>query len=278
MMFCTRSAEVTEQLFIKYRPTYVLHLAAVVGGIFANATYPVDFFTKNITMNNNVLRSSHLHGVKKTISCLSTCIFPADARFPVSENSLHAGPPYASHQAYAYAKRMVDVANRAYFEQYGNLFTSVIPTNIYGPHDNFHLQNSHVIPGLIHKFYLAKQQGTAVTVAGTGIALRQFIYSRDLAKLLLWALEHYDDVDPIILCGDPQDEVPIRTVVHQVARAMNFTNPIHFDASLPDGQYKKTASNAKLRSLLPNFTFTSLEHGISHTVAWFVQNYSTSRH
>merc|ERR1712137_379559 len=120
---------------------------------------------------------------------------------------VHNGPPHTSNEGYSYAKRMIDVQNRIYHRQYGCKFTSVIPTNIYGPHDNFNLEDSHVIPGLIHKCYLAKKNNTPLTVWGTGSPLRQFIYSEDLAKLFVWVLREYDSVDPIILSVDESAEV-----------------------------------------------------------------------
>jgi GDP-L-fucose synthase len=123
---------------------------------------------------------------------LSTCIFPDKTTYPIDETMLHTGPPHSSNAGYAYAKRMIDVLNRCYNEEYGCQFTSVIPTNIYGPHDNFNLEDSHVIPGLIHKACIAKDAGTDFVVWGSGTPLRQFIYSNDLAKLMIWTLRSYD--------------------------------------------------------------------------------------
>jgi len=148
----------TKKIFEKYHPTHVIHLAAYVGGLFKNMKYPVEFWDYNTAMNNNIFKLSHEYKVKKVISCLSTCIFPDKTTYPIDETMIHNGPPHSSNEAYAYAKRMIDVTNRAYNKEYGVNFTSVIPTNIYGPHDNFHLEDSHVIPGLIHKFYLAKSK------------------------------------------------------------------------------------------------------------------------
>ena len=130
--------------------------------------------------------------VAKLVSCLSTCIFPDKTTYPIDETMLHTGPPHSSNAGYAYAKRMIDVLNRCYNEEYGCQFTSVIPTNIYGPHDNFNLEDSHVIPGLIHKACIAKDAGADFVVWGSGTPLRQFIYSNDLAKLMIWTLRSYD--------------------------------------------------------------------------------------
>merc|ERR1711881_265219 len=151
----------------------------------------------------------------------------------------------------------------------GVCFTSVIPTNVYGPHDNYHLQDSHVIPGLIHKAYLAKQKGESLTVAGTGTPLRQFIYSVDLGRLFVWVARSYDESDPIILSVDPADEISIKDVAQAVNDAVGVPGEMKFDTTKADGQFKKTADNAKLRKALPEFKFTPFSEGIKESVDWF---------
>jgi len=190
---------------------------------------------------------------------------------------VHNGPPHPSNEGYAYAKRMIDVANKCYFEQHGSMFTSVIPTNIYGRHDNFHLEDSHVIPGLMHKLYMAKDKGEAFVVRGTGKPLRQFIFSKDLAELMIWSLWEYNSVDPIILSPDESADISIGEVAKLIADAMDFKGELEFDPSFPDGQFKKTASNEKLRGLRPDYKFTSMEQGLKETVEWFVANYDSVR-
>eukprot|EP00743_Colponemidia_sp_Colp-15_P006015 GILK01006464.1.p1 GENE.GILK01006464.1~~GILK01006464.1.p1 ORF type:complete len:322 (-),score=52.94 GILK01006464.1:139-1104(-) len=272
-----RDAAATRAIFERYRPDYVIHLAAFVGGLFRNMKYKVEFWKHNVAMNENVMTCCHEFKVKKLISCLSTCIFPDRTTYPIDETMIHNGPPHFSNEGYAYAKRMIDVLNRCYAEEYGCNFTSVIPTNIFGKFDNFHLEDSHVIPGLIHKCYLAKVNGTPLVVSGSGKPLRQFIYAKDLAKLILWVLGHYESVDPIILSVDEQDEVSIGELAQMIVDAMQFNGELVFDASKADGQYKKTASNRKLRSLLPDFQFTSIREGLKETVEWFVANYDSAR-
>ena len=176
----------TYDYFSKVNPTYVIHLAAKVGGLFKNMNYKVDMFLDNVIINNNVLKVCHQLGVAKVVSCLSTCIFPDKTTYPIDETMLHNGPPHTSNDAYAYAKRMLEVLSNAYNEQYNTNFICVIPTNIYGPYDNYHLEDSHVIPGLIHKCYLAKLNNQPFVVSGTGSPLRQFIHSEDLGKLILF--------------------------------------------------------------------------------------------
>lgn len=178
-----RDREQTRALFERVKPTHVIHLAAMVGGLFRNMKYKVEFYRENVLINDNVMECSRLFGVSKLVSCLSTCVFPDKTAYPIDETMIHNGPPHTSNEGYAYAKRMIDVLNRCYAEEYGSNFTSIIPTNIYGPEDNFSIDDGHVIPGLIHKCYLAMKANTDLTIWGSGRPLRQFIYSRDLAAL-----------------------------------------------------------------------------------------------
>lgn len=216
----------TKAVFEKHKPTHVIHLAAMVGGLFKNMSYNLDFLRKNLAINDNVLQCSHESNVQKCVSCLSTCIFPDKTTYPIDETMIHNGPPHSSNYGYSYAKRMIDVQNRGYHDQHGRNFTSVIPTNIYGAYDNYHLKDSHVIPGLIHKIYNAKKNGTDLTAWGTGSPLRQFIYSKDLARLFIWTLEEYDSIEPIILSVPEESEVSIKDIVHMVAKAADFKGKI----------------------------------------------------
>nr|XP_036879107.1 GDP-L-fucose synthase isoform X2 [Manis javanica] len=271
----------TRALFEKVQPTHVIHLAAMVGGLFQNIKYNLDFWRKNVQINDNVLQSAFEVGVQKVVSCLSTCIFPDKTTYPIDETMIHNGPPHSSNFGYSYAKRMIDVQNRslrlpcwasqewgrrapvptgsrvqAYFQQHGCAFTAVIPTNVFGPHDNFNIEDGHVLPGLIHKVHLAKSSGSALTVWGTGKPRRQFIYSLDLARLFLWVLREYREVEPVILSVGEEDEVSIQEAAEAVVEAMDFHGEITFDTTKSDGQFKKTASNGKLRAYLPDFEFT----------------------
>ncbi|NXK47248.1 FCL synthase, partial [Chauna torquata] len=295
------SAAETKALFEKHKPTHVIHLAAMVGGLFKNIRCNLDFWRRNIHINDNVLHSAYECGVQKVVSCLSTCIFPDKTTYPIDETMIHNGPPHSSNFGYSYAKRMIDVQNRGYFEQHGCRFTAVIPTNVFGPHDNFNIEDGHVLPGLIHKVYLAKQTGSALTVWGTGKPRRQFIYSLDLAQLFIWVLREYEEVEPIILSGKDQlppskrrgkwerphlipvsavgedDEVSIKEAAEAIAEAMDFRGELVFDTTKADGQFKKTASNAKLRRYLPGFQFTPFSQAVKETCAWFNANYASAR-
>lgn len=254
-----------------------MHLAAFVGGLFRNLKYKVEFFRWNILMNDNVMECCRLYKVKKLVSCLSTCVFPDKTSYPIDETMVHNGPPHTSNEGYAYAKRLIDVLNRCYHDEYGCQFTSVIPTNIYGKFDNFNIEDGHVIPGLVHKCYLAGKKNESLTIWGSGSPLRQFIYNVDLGKLMIWTLRHYTEISPLILSVGEEDEVSIKELALTVAESMNFKGKVVFDTTKSDGQYKKTASNAKLKRLLPEFKFTPLAEGLKETCDWFNQNYEIAR-
>ncbi|KRZ96153.1 GDP-L-fucose synthase [Trichinella sp. T8] len=267
----------TKRMFQVNKPTAVIHLAAKVGGLFCNLDNNLSFFRQNMMINDNVLRCAHEHNVKRVISCLSTCIFPDNTTYPLDENMIHLGPPHESNMGYAYAKRMLDMLSSLYNRQYGYCYTSIIPCNVFGPHDNFSLKNGHSIPALIHKCYLAKENNTPLVVFGTGKPLRQYIYSLDLARLIIWALENYKDPTPIIFATDEADEVTIEHVAKSIAQGMQFQGPILFDTSKSDGQFKKTSSNAKMRSYLPDFKFTPFDKAIQETAQWFTANFNSAR-
>lgn len=254
----------TKQMFLDHRPDYVIHLAAYVGGLYKNMNQPVRMIEQNIKINMNVVEACHQFGVKKLIACLSTCIFPDQTSYPIDENMLHQGPPHHSNSSYAYAKRMLDLQCEAYRKQYNSPFYCIIPTNIYGPHDQFSLEDGHVIPSLIHKCHLAQQAGIPFEVRGSGKPLRQFIYSLDLAKIIVDLLEK--DLPPRIIVSG-QEEVSIKQVAELIAKSFEY-DTITFNDSYSDGQFKKTANGALLSEMMP-ITWTSLEQGIKETVDWF---------
>ncbi len=272
-----RDRAATRAIFEQHRPTHVIHLAALVGGLFRNMKYKVEFYRENVLINDNVMECCREFEVKKLVSCLSTCIFPDKTTYPIDETMIHNGEPHSSNCGYAYAKRMIDVLNRCYKDEYGCNFTSIIPTNIYGPHDNYSIQDGHVIPGLIHKCYIAKRDGTDFNIWGSGSPLRQFIYSEDLAELTIWTMRNYHSPDPIILSVGEEAEVSIADVARMVAAAMDFQGQIVFDTTKSDGQFKKTASNKKLMSLHPDYKFTSMRDGIEKSCKWFMENYDKAR-
>jgi GDP-L-fucose synthase len=261
----------TREMFEKYKPTFVIHLAGYVGGLYRNMNNKVDMLEKNLLINFNVIKCAHDYQVKKMVACLSTCIFPNEISYPIDENMLHNGAPHFSNDAYAYAKRMIEIHCRAYRENYGDHFICITPTNIYGPHDNFDLENGHVLPSLIHKCFLAKQQNNDFVIRGSGRPLRQFIYSEDLADLIMIILEKSNE-DNTIISVPEKDEKSIEYIARIIAKSFNYENKLKFDENFSDGQYKKTVSNKKLQNLIGDYEFTSLEDGIQKTVEWFIEN------
>jgi GDP-L-fucose synthase len=253
----------------------VIHCAGKVGGLGSNMMYKADFFYDNIMINTNVIEACRKYNIKKMVAFLSTCVFPADPKYPLTENQIHDGPPHYSNDAYAYSKRMVDIQIRSYREQYNLEYTSVIPTNIYGPNDNFNIDNGHIIPSIIHKCYMARKNNMDLVVWGSGKPLREFIYSKDVADLALWVLDNYNEEEPIIL--STSEEISISDVVSIIAKCMNFTGKIIFDKARPDGQFKKPSDNFKIKKYLPGYRFTSFEDGILETVRWFEDNYPNIR-
>ncbi len=261
--------------FEQHKPTEVIHCAAKVGGIWGNMNYKGDFFRENILMNTHIIEAARIHGVKRLVAFLSTCVFPDKVEYPLSEIKIHQGPPHTSNDAYAYAKRMCDVQIRAYREQYGLNYVSVIPTNIYGPNDLFDLENGHVVPSLIHRCFLAREAGKDLEVWGSGTPLREFIYSEDVARLSEWALKDYEEAEPIIF--STSEETSIKELVEMVAELLRFKGKLKWQTDKPDGQFRKPSDNSKLKKYLPDFKYTPLFEGLKKTVDWFEEHYPEIR-
>lgn len=255
--------------------TKIIHCAAKVGGIKANMEQLGAFFYENTILNTNLLEAARQCGVDKVVSFMSTCVFPDDATYPLSADQIHEGEPHTSNYAYAYAKRMLDVQSRAYREQYGCNYVTVIPCNIYGPHDNFDLENSHVIPALISKCDTAIEQGSDFVIWGSGNPWREFMYSGDVAEIAIWALDAYDSPIPLIM--SPDEEVQISTIAEAIASIMGFEGSIVYDDSYPDGQLKKPSDNSILKQYMPDFKFTTIQDGLKKAIDWYKANKETVR-
>jgi GDP-L-fucose synthase len=253
----------------------IIHCAAKVGGVGSNMKHKGEFFYDNIMINTNIIESARINGIKNMVAFLSTCIFPYNVEYPLTETKIHLGPPHFSNDAYAYSKRMADIQIKSYKEQYGLNYKSVIPTNIYGPNDNYNITNGHVIPSLIHKCYLAKEYKTDFEIWGTGKPLREFIFSKDVAKLTEWVLNDYKENEPIIL--STSEEISIKDVTNIIIELMNFKGNVKWDSSKPDGQFRKPSDNSKIKNYLPNFQFTSLYDGLKETIEFFEKNYNIIR-
>ena len=253
----------------------LIHCAGKVGGIGANMNFKGEYFYDNVMINTNIIESARRNNIKNLVAFLSTCVFPDQVEYPLTESKIHLGPPHFSNDAYAYAKRMADIQIRAYKEQYGLNYKSVIPCNIYGPNDNYSIKNGHVLPSLIHKCYLARENKTPLTIWGTGNPLREFIFSKDIVKLTEWVLHNYNENEPIIL--STSEEISIKDVVGIIVELMNFKGDIIFDTTKPDGQFRKPSDNSKIKNYLPNFKFTPIYDGLKETIEYFEKNYNVIR-
>ena len=249
----------------------IIHCAARVGGVKENIEKPGEFFYENTQMTLNILEAARICNVEKVVCVLSTCIFPAEATYPITTDQIHLGEPHKSNYGYGYAKRMTEVNARAYRDQYGMNVVTVVPCNVYGIGDNFDVSSSHVIPGLIHKYYLASRDDTDVTIWGGGLAKREFIYNKDLGRIIDWVVENYNDTEPLII--SPDEEISIASLSNKIASIFKFFNTILYDNSMPDGMMRKPSDNTKLKSLLPDFSYTSIRDGLEETIQWFTDNY-----
>ena len=268
-----RNRDSVFEMFKKLQPDYMIHLAARVGGVKGNTDYVADFYSENIQINTNVLDAAYVFGVKKVVSLLSTCVYPDTAEYPLTEEQIHNGAPHPSNFGYAYAKRMLDIQSRAYRQQYGCNFITAVPNNLYGENDNFDLENGHVIPALMRKIWEAKlNQVSSVECWGDGSPLREFTYSKDIAKILLFLLENYNNSSPLNIGNT--EEYSIKQVVELLCEYLEYGGDIIWNTSKPSGQYRKPSSNKKLIELgLPERSYTSLEQGLKKTCEWFKMNY-----
>ena len=266
----------TRLMLIRIVPDCVIHLAANVGGLYKNMEKKVEILEDNLAINFNIVKCCGEFKIKKLLACLSTCIFPDKVSYPIDESLLHQGEPHTSNEGYAYAKRMLEIHIRKYREQYGYDYICITPCNIYGQNDNFNLEDSHVIPGLIHQCYLAKKNNKKFIVKGDGTPLRQFIFNEDLSILIMEIIKLKNCKYPNIILS-PDTEVSIKDIAENIKEEFHFKKNITFDTSFSNGQHKKTVSNKILRKIVPDFCFTDLSYGIRDTVSWFIENYENCR-
>lgn len=257
----------TERLFNDIRPGQVLHLAALVGGIQANAARNGNFFEDNLLINTNVLATARRLRVPRLVTALSSCAFSFYPDRPTTEEDLHHGTPFDGNVGYATAKRMLDLHIRLASRDHGCNWTSLTPVSMYGPHDNFDLHNGHVIGSLIHRCWLAKREKTPLVVWGSGEAVRQFVFVKDVARLLVTALANQTMPETVIVA--PDAGITIRVLAQLIAKAMQFNGPIHYDRTKPDGVPVKRLASRSFHSRFKEFQFTALEEGLQETVEWF---------
>lgn len=251
----------------KVKPSLVVDAAAKVGGIGANNTLPVEFLMDNVRIQSNLMEAAHAADVERFIFLGSSCIYPRDCAQPIKEEYLLTGPLEQTNSAYAIAKIAGIELIKSYRKEYQRRWISLMPTNLYGPRDNFDLQHAHVLPALIRRFVEAKRNGVdTVTLWGTGSPRREFLHVDDLARAVVLASEKYDGNDHINI-GTGED-LTIRELAELIARLAGFTGTIAWDSSKPDGTPRKVLDVTKAKSLgwSPQI---SLESGIASTIAWF---------
>ena len=271
-----RSASQCEAMYLKYKPQYVIHLAARVGGIKANKEALADFYYENIMINTNILHLANKHKVNKVLSLLSTCVYPDNISYPLSEKDIHNGEPHESNFSYAYTKRMLDVQSRAYRRQYDCNFITACPNNLFGENDNFDLDNSHVIPAIIRKVYEAKTNNTDVVLWGDGSPLREFTYSGDIADIIIFLLKNYNDPTPINI-GNAKEHT-IKDVTGLITDFFQYNGKIKWQGNKYKGQYRKPSDNSKLLKLGWNEEkFSSFKENIKKVCRWFEKEYPNVR-
>jgi GDP-L-fucose synthase len=243
-----RDTVAVNEFFSREKPEFVFLAAAKVGGIYANDTYPAEFLYDNLMIQNNVIHAAFQHKVKKLLFLGSSCIYPKLAEQPIKEDSLLSGYLESTNEAYAIAKIAGIKLCQAYHKQYGSRFISAMPTNMYGTGDNYHPQNSHVLPALLRRFHEAKENGAGeVAIWGSGKPLREFMFSDDLAEACLFLMLNYED--PALINVGTGEEVSILELARLVAQTVGYTGKITFDPSKPDGTPRKLMDSSRLHAL-----------------------------
>lgn len=265
-----RYKEEVNSLLKEHQPEIVIHLAAKVGGIKSNMDNPYSYFEENVLMNTNIIDGCRQYGVKRFIGMLSTCVYPDVAsKYPMTEDMLHESEPAKTNFGYGYAKRMMAVQIEACNKQFGTKYSYMIPCNLYSENDASNGDKSHFITALVHKIIEAKKKGhDIITLMGTGKPFRQFMYAADLAKIIKYFIDN-DINENVNVC--PDENATIDDMAKTALSACNAEKiKIVYDKSLPDGQFRKDASNKKLKIIMPSFEFTSLFQGIKKTYSSLV--------
>ena len=263
-----RDQGATTAFFQQERPEYVLLAAAKVGGIVANESFPAQFIYDNLMIQSNVIHASYLTGVTKLLLLGSSCIYPRLAEQPIREESLLTGPLEPTNEPYAIAKIAGIKMCQSYNRQYGTRFICAMPTNLYGPNDNFDLTTSHVLPALLRKFHEAKRDAAAsVTVWGSGTPYREFVHVDDVAQASLFLMECYEGWEPVNVGSG--EELSIADLAGRVAAVVGFSGEIRFDSSKPDGTPRKLCDVTKIHQLGWHHKIT-LDQGLHDTYAWYL--------
>ena len=267
-------AVAVKDFFEQAKPEYVFLAAAKVGGIHANSTYPADFMRENLIVQTNVIHESWRQGVVKLLFLGSSCIYPKLCPQPIKEEYLLSGELEKTNDAYAIAKIAGIKTCQSYNQQHGTHFISAMPTNLYGVNDNFHPENSHVLPALIRRFHEAKLANVkSISIWGTGTSRREFLYSSDLADAVLFLMENYDDSEIVnVGCGKDQT---IKELAEMIQEVVGYTGHLKFDSTRPDGTPQKILDISKIKSLGWKPTI-SLREGLKQVYQWYTELYHSS--
>lgn len=250
----------------------IIHCAARVGGVQENTKNNQGFFIDNYKINNNVIKSAFDIKIPNFVNILSTCIFPdTNITYPLTPNQIDIGAPHPSNYGYSYAKRLSGYETKIFRNVSGLNWISVVPTNLYGPHDNFNLESSHLIPGLIHKAYLAKKNNEKFIIWGDGSQLRQFVHAEDLAKLIIWSIDNWKSDEHCMLINET--EISVKEIGKIIMERFQLTeDDVIFDTSRPSGQHRKPAI-----SDVKDYHFKDIKDGINETIDWFINNFENVR-
>jgi GDP-L-fucose synthase len=265
-----RDETAVRRFFSEEKPAMVVMAAAKVGGIKANNDLPVEFLVENLQMQNNVIRAAYDHGVRKLLFLGSSCIYPREAPQPIPESALLTGPLESTNEAYAIAKIAGIKLCQAYAREYGANFISAMPTNLYGPNDNFDLVSSHVLPALLHKAHTAKEEGRSeLVVWGSGKPRREFLHVDDLAEACVFLLGNYDNPE-IVNVGCGQD-ISIRELAELICDVVGFKGELAWDTTKPDGTPRKLLDVSKIHALGWHHRI-GFRDGIRRTYEWFLEH------
>lgn len=273
-----RYSEQVDNLFATHTPDVVIHCASKVAGLYGNMDDNYTMLIDNVKINTHIVESCKKYTVKRLVNILSTCVFPeSDIRYPLTSDQILNGRPHPSNSGYAHSKRMLYVGSKLLSTT--TEVVNLIPTNLYGEKDNYNIDKSHVIPSLIHKIYLAKQNKTTLTIKGSGTAKRQFVYADDLSKIISYftTCKLDNKFNCIIVAPDSTNEITIKELVSQLTDLFKFSGNVVFDNTYSDGQSLKTTDSSELLKYTPQFHFTPLQEGLQKTITHFVENYTSIR-
>ena len=261
------------RLFEDHKPAVVVHLAGYVGGIGANRAWPADFFHRNLTMMANIFQAAAAFQVRKLVYPMGGCSYPAKALSPIGEDQMWEGYPQPDSAAYSSAKKMGIVASEAYRQQYGLNSVVIVPGNMYGEYDNFRVAESHVVPGLVRRFFEAAAEAAPEVVCwGTGAPPRDFVYAGDVARSIPFFIEEYNSSEPVNISSGIT--TPIRELAENIGNLAGYKGQLVWDAAKPEGQKFKIFDVKRLKGLGLSCD-TPLRQGLERTVAWFAANYSS---